>query len=69
MSLNNPRSHPAGNPCVGRCSHCVGDEVCRGCGRTVSEVREWNTLTDAEKIEIKEAARGRLEGSEEWPLP
>ena len=39
-------------PCAGRCSHNVGDEICRGCGRTVEEVRDWNTYSDDEKRAI-----------------
>lgn len=61
MSLN-PRALPTANPCVGRCSHCVGDVVCRGCGRTVEEVREWLSMTDEEKIETKQRAAERLRG-------
>lgn len=37
-------------PCVGRCSHNVGDDVCRGCNRTVAEVRDWNTLSREQKL-------------------
>lgn len=41
-------------PCVGRCSHCVGDYICRGCGRTVEQVRDWNTYSDEEKLRVME---------------
>lgn len=41
------------SPCVGICSTTnVGDEICRGCGRTDVEVIEWNTYSDQQKIEI-----------------
>lgn len=53
MSLN-PRDKPDASPCVGRCSHCVGDLICRGCGRTLEEVRDWNSYTSEQKIKIKE---------------
>lgn len=36
-------------PCVGRCSHNVGDDICCGCKRTVAEVCTWNTLTAEQK--------------------
>jgi hypothetical protein len=49
-------------PCVGRCSHCVGDEICRGCGRSVEEVRDWNTYTDDQKRSIMERLARRYEG-------
>lgn len=57
----NPRDTPTGSPCVGRCSTAVGDLVCRGCGRSVEEVRDWLTFTDEEKIRVKTIARQRLE--------
>lgn len=39
-------------PCVGRCSHNVGGDICKGCGRTVAEVRDWNTYSNDEKRAI-----------------
>lgn len=40
-------------PCVGICS-CTsqGDEICRGCKRTATEVRDWNTYTNETKKQI-----------------
>ena len=33
------------NPCIGICSATQwGDAICRGCGRTATEIRDWNTL-------------------------
>jgi predicted Fe-S protein YdhL (DUF1289 family) len=61
----NPRDTPTGSPCVGRCSHNIGDIVCRGCGRTIEEVRDWNTFTDCEKIEVKRKAKRRHEMNNE----
>ncbi len=40
------------HPCVGRCSHNVGDDLCRGCGRTVDEVRDWNTYSPETKAAL-----------------
>ncbi|OGT68494.1 MAG: DUF1289 domain-containing protein [Gammaproteobacteria bacterium RIFCSPHIGHO2_12_FULL_45_9] len=43
------------SPCIGVCSAtALGDPICRGCGRTFEEVHSWNTLSDAEKIEINQ---------------
>lgn len=43
------------SPCVGICSTTsLGDTICLGCGRTDVEVIEWNSYTDAQKIEINE---------------
>ena len=37
-------------PCVGICS-CTqwGDDRCKGCGRTATEVRDWNTFSKMER--------------------
>lgn len=37
------------SPCVGLCSTTVGDGVCRGCQRTVSEIGEWMALSDEQR--------------------
>jgi hypothetical protein len=43
------------SPCIGICSTTnVGDDICRGCGRTAIEVIEWNRYTDQKKVEINE---------------
>ncbi|HSC78906.1 MAG TPA: DUF1289 domain-containing protein [Chitinolyticbacter sp.] len=44
-------SHPdrPDSPCVALCSTALGDDVCRGCGRTFFEVANWVFLSDAEK--------------------
>ncbi|MGE8453034.1 MAG: DUF1289 domain-containing protein [Pseudomonadales bacterium] len=36
------------SPCVAICS-TLFDEVCRGCGRTASEVANWVFMTQEEK--------------------
>jgi hypothetical protein len=41
-------------PCIGICSTVYGDDVCRGCKRTASEVISWNTLSHNEKSQILE---------------
>lgn len=48
-------------PCRGICSHCVGDEQCRGCWRTVEEARDWNTYSARERAMVRELARLRRE--------
>ncbi|WP_432721789.1 DUF1289 domain-containing protein [Jeongeupia wiesaeckerbachi] len=44
-------------PCIAICSTGLGDDVCRGCGRTFLEVANWVSLSEAEK----EAVWTRLE--------
>jgi predicted Fe-S protein YdhL (DUF1289 family) len=54
MKINGERDL-TDSPCIGICSTTnVGDEICRGCGRTAMEVIEWNTYTDQERIIINQ---------------
>jgi len=40
----------ANSPCIGVCTVTYGmTRTCKGCGRTASEIRDWNTFTDCEK--------------------
>jgi|TARA_R110002020_G_scaffold85949_1_gene212068 predicted Fe-S protein YdhL (DUF1289 family) len=41
----------ANSPCVGVCSTSVApfDETCIGCGRTVDQIRDWESFSDFEK--------------------
>lgn len=36
MSVDRPDS-----PCIARCTTAVGDNVCRGCGRSFAEIANW----------------------------
>lgn len=36
--------------CRNKCSTSVGGAVCRGCGRTIEEIRDWPGMTDEQKI-------------------
>lgn len=36
-------------PCIGRCTTSTGDAVCKGCGRDLEQIRDWNTYTDDKK--------------------
>lgn len=38
-------------PCIAICSTSQGDEVCKGCGRSFSEVQHWTDMRPAEKRE------------------
>jgi predicted Fe-S protein YdhL (DUF1289 family) len=50
------------SPCVGKCSTSMApfDEICKGCGRSVKEIRDWETYTDLDKklINLKNVMRG-----------
>lgn len=39
------------SPCVKQCR--LKDDICLGCGRTISEIQNWENLETWEKIEIK----------------
>ena len=39
-------------PCIAICSTAQGDAVCKGCGRSEDEVRDWTRLSPAEKREV-----------------
>ena len=44
----------ADSPCIGICSTTqFGDDRCKGCGRTQTEIRDWGTFSDTEKKIIK----------------
>lgn len=60
ISITGQRDDTA-SPCIGICSTGLGDELCRGCGRTFHEVNNWARFSDEEKRAIN--ARIRLERS------
>ncbi len=37
------------SPCIAICSTSQGDSVCKGCGRTFTEVKHWTEYSPAEK--------------------
>ena len=39
------------SPCVNIC-RLQSDGICEGCGRTLDEIAEWSTATDARRREI-----------------
>jgi predicted Fe-S protein YdhL (DUF1289 family) len=52
----------ANSPCTGRCTTSMApfDERCKGCGRDVDEIRDWETYSDYDKkiINIKNWLEG-----------
>ncbi|STR45208.1 DUF1289 domain-containing protein [Iodobacter fluviatilis] len=40
------------SPCIAVCSTALGDEICRGCGRSVVEVSTWVMMSDEDKNKI-----------------
>lgn len=37
------------SPCIAICSTAQGDPICKGCGRSFDEVRDWPQLSPLEK--------------------
>lgn len=37
------------SPCIAQCTTALGDNVCRGCGRTFEEVTYWNLYSDQQR--------------------
>ncbi|KAF0812757.1 hypothetical protein IGB42_02599 [Andreprevotia sp. IGB-42] len=43
-----PDNRPS-SPCVAVCSTALGDDICRGCGRSFFEVANWVMMSEEEK--------------------
>ncbi|MGL6070809.1 DUF1289 domain-containing protein [Craterilacuibacter sp.] len=43
------------SPCVALCSTALGDNVCRGCARSYTEVACWSAYTHEEKAAVWQA--------------
>lgn len=51
-----PTSPTTESPCVKICQLDL-DDMCRGCGRTLDEIRRWSTMTAAERITVNQRLR------------
>ncbi len=59
ISLSGKRSDTA-SPCIGVCSTVLGDEICRGCGRSFDEVLNWHQFSDEQKRAINRRLAARI---------
>jgi predicted Fe-S protein YdhL (DUF1289 family) len=48
------------SPCVSICEYFSDTDICRGCGRSASEITEWYIADDTRRLEILENAKNRL---------
>jgi predicted Fe-S protein YdhL (DUF1289 family) len=48
------------SPCVKICVLDAAAGLCRGCGRTLSEIERWTRMTDAERTRIMAELPSRL---------
>lgn len=51
---------PWDTPCIGVCSTTTGDSVCRGCGRTIDEIKCWVALSETERVMVNTEAKRRV---------
>ncbi len=51
---------PIETPCLKVCVMEPGSKLCRGCGRTISEIAGWSTLTAGERRRIMADLPARL---------
>lgn len=49
------------SPCISVCALDPTRTFCIGCYRTIDEIKRWRDASDAEKREIKLAARARYQ--------
>ena len=47
------------SPCIKVCEFKKGADECKGCYRTIDEIRDWIIMTDEEKRAIKEKIHER----------
>ncbi len=52
------------SPCIDVCRMSEDRTVCSGCHRSLSEIANWRSLTDAEKLHVIAAAQERRVTSE-----
>ncbi|MFG0380258.1 DUF1289 domain-containing protein [Pseudomonas sp. zbq_18] len=58
-SSNSTNSEVVGSPCRRQC--CLdAQDICLGCGRTLSEILEWGKADDTRRRAICQSAQQRL---------
>jgi predicted Fe-S protein YdhL (DUF1289 family) len=59
LRMSTPLPDPLASPCVRNC--CLDDDnVCMGCGRSLEEIIQWGSASDADKSAILARSRERL---------
>ncbi|WP_374553462.1 DUF1289 domain-containing protein [Aquitalea pelogenes] len=48
------------SPCIARCTTAVGDNVCRGCGRSFAEISNWCFMDGAEREQVWQTLPQRM---------
>ena len=55
-------------PCVKICTYDAASGLCSGCGRTLSEIGGWLSMTDAQRRAVMEKLPARLAEMREQDL-
>jgi uncharacterized protein len=48
------------SPCVKVCGYDAARDLCRGCGRTLTEIERWPEMNEAEQLAIMAELADRL---------
>ena len=72
MALFDPSfraSDPLQSPCIRNC--CLDEQdVCLGCGRTLSEIRAWSSLSETERRQVLTLCEERKRSRDQsWRSP
>jgi len=59
MTEAGPRQAPVISPCIGTCRINRRSRLCEGCRRTIGEIADWLSLSDAEKRAVIAELRNR----------
>lgn len=51
------------SPCISVCELDEGRSRCKGCHRTLDELRAWGVMSDAEKLEVWQRIEARQAGA------
>jgi predicted Fe-S protein YdhL (DUF1289 family) len=54
---------PISSPCTKVCTVDPRSGLCRGCGRTLDEIAQWGSLSEAQRLHIMAQLPQRLETS------
>lgn len=57
------------SPCIKLCAIDPATRLCSGCGRTLTEIGRWSTMSDAERAQIMRELPERRAAADAQPLP
>ncbi|HMN72734.1 MAG TPA: DUF1289 domain-containing protein [Rhodoblastus sp.] len=54
------RPRAAQSPCTGVCRMDAATDLCVGCGRTLSEIADWGSMSDTERARVRDMLPERM---------